>query len=317
MFLIHFFYIFAKRKTRKADKNMKKSTLFIVLLSFGIFTAKAQQPEIPNGSFENWSTATWGDSLTSWTTHLTYFLDFSLAQKSTNYHDGQYALVATSQAVTLGTTFNIPGIATLGKIIPDLANSTATASGGVAFIGKPTTMKGWYQYDQQGSDSAIIYIILTKWNALNSTRDTVGDGRFIHNVSESAYTQFALDLTYKNPSLTPDTLNIILLSSGAVATANSKLLVDNLTLDYPQSVATNDKADFYIYPNPSNGIVNVSFASNDKYSATLFNTLGQKIYTRNINSMSSTLDFTNLPKGIYMLELKSDNFRTVKKITLK
>jgi len=316
MFFIHFFYIFAKRKTRKTNKNMKKSTLFIVLLSFGIFTAKAQQPEIPNGSFENWSTASWGDSLNNWTTHFTYFLEFTLANKSTDFHDGQFALEAKSQLVTLGS-FNIPGIATLGKIIPDIANSTARAEGGVAFNGKPSTLNGWYKYDQQGSDSAIIYIILTKWNAINSTRDTVGDGRFIHNVSESAYTQFALDLTYKNASLTPDTLNIILLSSGAVATADSKLVVDNLTLDYPQSVANNDKADFYIYPNPSNGIVNVSFASNDKYSATLFNTLGQKLYSKSINGMSAALDFTNYPKGIYMLELKSDNFRTVKKITLK
>ena len=112
-------------------------------------------------------------------------------------------------------------------------------------------------------------------------------------------------------------MNIILLSSGNVATANSKLLVDNLSLEYPQSVATNDKADFYIYPNPSNGIVNVSLASNEKYNATLFNTLGQKIYSKSIGNANSTLDFTSLPKGIYMLELKSDNFRTVKKITFK
>jgi len=296
---------------------MKKTTLFILLLSFGIFTAKAQQPEIPNGSFENWVTASWGDSLVSWTTHFNYFLEFSLAQKSTTFHDGQNALVATSQSISLGTTFNIPGIATLGKIIPDIANSTARAEGGVAFNGKPTTLKGWYQYDQQGSDSAIIYMILTKWNAINGSRDTVADGRFIHNLPEAAYTQFSFDLTYKNSSLTPDTMNIILLSSGNVATANSKLLVDNLSLEYPQSVATNDKADFYIYPNPSNGIVNVSLASNEKYNATLFNTLGQKIYSKSIGNANSTLDFTSLPKGIYMLELKSDNFRTVKKITLK
>ncbi len=296
---------------------MKKLTLFIAVLSFGIFAAKAQQPQIPNASFENWTTVSWGDSLSSWTTQFTLLSPIILANKSTTYYEGQYALEATSQSISLGATYNIPGIATLGKIVPDLATMSAKAQGGVAFTGKPSKLKGWYQYDQQGSDSAIIYVILTKWNAVNNTRDTVADGSFIHNSAQTTYAQFSIDITYQSQSLTPDTMNIIILSSGLSATPNSKLLVDDISFDYPQGITTNDKSDCYIYPNPSNGIVNVSFASNEKYTATLFNSLGQKTHMKNINNSSSTLDLTNLPKGIYLLELKSDNSRTVRKITLK
>lgn len=290
---------------------MKKLYFLLALMSISLFSAKAQQPQIPNASFENWS----ADTLISWTTKFTLITPITLATKSTNFQDGQFALEATSQTVPL-VNIDIPGIATLGKITADFVNMTAKAEGGVAFNGKPSKFKGWYQYNPQGTDSAMVYIILTKWNTISGTRDTVTDGTFVCSAAQATYSQFSTDLTYQT-SLTPDTLNIIVLSSANVATPNSKFIIDNLTLEYPQGVANNDKLDCHIYPNPSSGLVNVSFASNESYTVLLHNTLGQQVYSKNINGMNSTLDFSSFPKGIYLLELKSDKLRTVKRITLK
>lgn len=292
-------------------KKMKKITFLIAMLSITFYSVNAQQ--IPNGSFENWT----GDSASSWVTKFSLFgTPLTLANKSTTFQDGQFALEALSQTVPI-MNITIPGIATLGKISVDIANVTAVFSSGVPFTDKPLRMKGWYQYNRQGTDSAIAIVLLTKWNPITSKSDTVGIGGFIHTASQATYAQFTVDITYQNQTAIPDTLNIILLSSGRAATAGSKFTVDNLAFEYDQSILSNNKLDCYIYPNPSNGLINVSLASNEKTTATLYNSLGQKMFSKALYTFSSTLDFSNLPKGIYLLELKSDELRTVKKITLK
>ncbi len=287
------------------------------MLSFSFFSVKGQAP-VPNGGFENWATASWGDSLVGWTTSFKLLSDIVFSTKSTTTNEGAAALELTSleQTVVI-TTIQIPGIATLGKIQPDFVAMSAKVIGGVPFTNQPSKLKGWYQYTPQGTDSAIIYTILTKWNAVSGTRDTIADGVFINTAAQSSYTQFNIDYTYRTQSITPDTMNIIILSSGLSTTPNSKILVDNLSFEYPQSIASNDKLECLIYPNPSNGIVNVSLANNQKTTATLHNSIGQIVFTKTLSNFSNTLDLTSLPKGIYLLDLRNNDQRIVKKITLK
>ncbi len=296
---------------------MKKITFVLLVLSFGVFSSKAQAP-VPNGGFENWATATWGDSLVGWTTSFKLLSDIVFSTKSTTTNEGAAALELTSleQTVVI-TTIQIPGIATLGKIQPDFVAMSAKVIGGVPFTNQPSKLKGWYQYTPLGGDSAIIYTILTKWNAVSGTRDTIADGVFINTATQSSYTQFNIDYTYRTQSITPDTMNIIILSSGLSTTPNSKILVDNLSFEYPQNIATNEKLDCLIYPNPSNGIVNVSLANNQKTTATLHNSIGQIVFTKTLSNFSNTLDLTSLPKGIYLLDLRNNDQRIVRKITLK
>jgi hypothetical protein len=288
---------------------MKKITLFIAILSFASFFASAQQ--VPNGSFENWT----NDSVNNWVTKFTVITPLNFVNKSTNFQDGQSAMEIYSQNVFSN---NIPGVATLGKISLNMGTTiSATFSGGIPYTDRPLRLKGWYQYSPEGNDSAFTYVILKKWNPLTSKSDTIGIGEFIETAAVGTYTQFIAEINYLNLIDSPDTMNIILASSGLSATADSKFLVDNLVFETNQSVSNNSKLDSYIYPNPSNGIINISLTSNEKTVVSLFNALGQKIYSKTLNNIYSTLDFSNYPKGIYLLELRTDNQRSVKKITLK
>ena len=61
----------------------------------------------------------------------------------------------------------------------------------------------------------------------------------------------------------------------------------------------------------------MSLAQNTKTTATLFNCLGQVVYTKSLYGLNSVLDVSSMPKGVYLLELKNDNQREIKKITLK
>jgi hypothetical protein len=56
-----------------------------------------------------------------------------------------------------------------------------------------------------------------------------------------------------------------------------------------------------IYPNPSNGILNLSTKSLINEVA-IFNSLGQVVYTATLNRASASIDISELPKGIYTVK---------------
>jgi len=297
---------------------MKKITFLILLISASISTILAQTPQVPNGSFENWTTTNWGDSAASWTNQFSLLTPIILSKKSTSFHDGQFALEALSQAYTVfASTYNIPGIATLGKIVPDIAHFSAKTEGGIPFNGKPAALNGWYQYEQQGADSAIIYALLTRWNSISGTRDTVGSGAFMKNTAQLTYASFSATINYTNQSLTPDSLNIIILSSGLSATPGSKLTVDELVFQYTQGIEDANNSEPSIYPNPARGIINISLQRIEKTEISLYNVLGEKLLSTNTNNQNSSIDVSYLPRGIYFLELKSSHSKTTKRISLK
>lgn len=297
--------------------TMKKITIVFLVFAFSFLTSRGQA-QMPNGSFENWATATWGDSIVNWTSSFKLLSDVVFVNKSTSAKEGVSAAEITSQEMNVVfTTYNIPGILTLGKIQPDLASFSAKIVGGVPFTSNPSTFKGWYQYTPLGTDSAIAFVLFTKWNSVTNKSDTIGKGSFVTTAAQSEYAQFAAEITYPTVGIVPDTMNIILLSSGIAATPGSKFLVDKLSFEYPEGVREDSKLDCYVYPNPSNGVVNVSLANNVKTTATLYDFVGREVYSKSISNLTTSMDFSSLPKGIYLLELKNNTQRAIKKITLK
>lgn len=77
-----------------------------------------------------------------------------------------------------------------------------------------------------------------------------------------------------------------------------------------------------IYPNPSNGIVEITADLNTKNSINLIltNSLGQEVYKEafsNITSLNQSYNWSYLPKGIYIISLETNNQRTIEKIVLQ
>lgn len=71
-------------------------------------------------------------------------------------------------------------------------------------------------------------------------------------------------------------------------------------------------SQFNIFPNPSNGILGITFNADEKsdYKLEVFNTLGQKIYAETLNGFSGAyskqLDVQTYGKGLYLITI-SDN----------
>ncbi len=72
-----------------------------------------------------------------------------------------------------------------------------------------------------------------------------------------------------------------------------------------------------IFPNPSTGIFNITFSEKQKTQITISDISGRTIYSQKSNSQKTEINLSANAKGIYFMEIKNENFQTVKKIILK
>lgn len=82
---------------------------------------------------------------------------------------------------------------------------------------------------------------------------------------------------------------------------------------------TENKIDYNVYPNPSLGIFNLQLNGEPKdYSISLYNLLGKNVYTEDFGNETSvkTLDFSNLEKGIYILNVNNGETNSSEKLII-
>lgn len=293
---------------------MKKITLLLFSIVFALSANLSfGQTQPPNGNFETWTNEKKAEH---WNSSVSFGVDVNFMSKNTTSYEGTYAAKIYSQNV-LGLVV-IPGICTYGEIVVDAQNKSASIEGGKAFTEKPIKLSGWYQYSPLGGDTMSVLCFLTKFNSVAGTRDTVAVAAFTNTEAVSAYTQFVEEFQYLSPELTPDTMNILILSSGLAATADTYALIDDLKFEYaPVSVKNNDKIDYYLYPNPSNGVFNISLAIKEQTSFTVYSQMGQKVLETSTSELYNVIDLSNLSKGIYLLEINNGKTKQVEKLMVQ
>lgn len=65
-------------------------------------------------------------------------------------------------------------------------------------------------------------------------------------------------------------------------------------------------SEFLVYPNPTNGTVNLNASNTDSYrdaSVSLYNTLGELLLTTVTKGTKCTIDLTNYPNGMYFIKI--------------
>jgi predicted esterase len=63
-----------------------------------------------------------------------------------------------------------------------------------------------------------------------------------------------------------------------------------------------------VFPNPAKQVLNVQTLSYGKYQVKIMNLQGQTVYEQNVQGNLFSLDVSELPKGLYFLNLQSDEF---------
>ena len=82
-------------------------------------------------------------------------------------------------------------------------------------------------------------------------------------------------------------------------------------------------ANFAIYPNPSRDIFNVTFTSEDvqDLGVRVLNIVGEVVYTENLEQFvgeyTKAIDLATYTKGIYFLEITTNNGVVNKKLILQ
>ena len=121
----------------------------------------------------------------------------------------------------------------------------------------------------------------------------------------------SLDLALSNFAAASDPANldrsaiaqIVIGAARADLNESLKFYFDNLYF-YKEGVAginNNDILGFSMYPNPASNRLNIS-ANETIQNADIFNVLGKKVMSIEINKTSESIDVSNLTSGIYLVK---------------
>ena len=71
-----------------------------------------------------------------------------------------------------------------------------------------------------------------------------------------------------------------------------------------------------VYPNPSEGIVNITNTNNEENSIVVFDVLGQVIMTK-VSNTTTTIDLSNQGTGVYLVEVSNNNGTIIERVIIK
>jgi hypothetical protein len=210
--------------------QMKNIFVFFLIVSFFCLGALSySQEQVPNGGLEIWT----NNKPQNWNTSndLTNlpFVGYLSVNRSNDAYEGEYAA-----RIITGTLIGnvVPGFLTIGVLNVNIQNPEQSGiTGGHPFNSRPLLLKGRYKYSTSGEDTGLGALLLSKFNAVTGKRDTIAAGGWFFS-PQSEYVEFSMPILYlKNE--TPDTLNVLFVSSNFENTTNgSQLFVDDLEFVY-------------------------------------------------------------------------------------
>ena len=65
-----------------------------------------------------------------------------------------------------------------------------------------------------------------------------------------------------------------------------------------------------VYPNPVNDILNVFINTDVEVNLNIYNSLGQKVYSINSWNNHLEIDWSEFPKGVYLIQSTSDQIKS-------
>ncbi len=296
---------------------MKKLSgiLFLFFLSATLFS------QIPNNSFENWTTVgsysmpdQW-DNLNPSTTGAGIYT----CTKGTPGNPGTAYLKLTSKTVSgMGV---VPGIAVCG-VLDQVARTPVS---GFAFSQRPQNFTGKWQYMIYGIKPGYIDVTLSRWDVASGARIIVASLHKVLPGMVMSWASFSLPLVYQDGQY-PDTCMIFLSASGSSATNNDYLWLDNLKLEGTVTSVepvVETTQGLMLFPNPARDSFTASFVSDgaEKLTLRLFDMKGRIVFDKQIVSVRGVNNITNDVKGIhpglYTIKISSSSTERSGRIVIK
>ena len=281
----------------------------------------AAQTPVPAGDFEAWSPGTanqYEEPTGNWWTTLNALKLLGgpvTVSKTTDAHGGTYAAKLTSAQ---WNTILLPGLLVSGDFD---ANSSTFLITGQPFTDRPSTFRGWYKYFPANGDSAGIAALLTRWDAANGRRDTLGIAAIVLYDTVASYTEYALPFLYASLTVPPDSLTLALVASQGgnnfIGQPGSTLYADDLSFDYALASPDPVAAIGRISPNPiTDGRLQVSLMGGQARMRVV-DLLGRVRYTADLRGRTHTVALTDLEPGIYLVELTHGTRRSAERLLIR
>ncbi len=199
------------------------TVLLFCAISFSLFAQS-----IPNGSFENWSQQTYyedPDQFTS-TNPLSYVAtETANVTKTTDAHSGNFAAKMETIGSAGGPVFGAVFIGQLGE---------STINGGVPFVERPDSVKGFAKYNIESLDTAYVAVMFKLFGA------PIGICMIQFIGSQNEWEEFSAPVSWLVPIISPDSMATGIVSSSLFAQPiiGSTITVDDVhfvgaTTPYP------------------------------------------------------------------------------------
>jgi hypothetical protein len=294
---------------------MRKTVLIAALIClFAMPFAYGQA--IPDQGFETWTTH--GTTFTyqvptGWATIDSFTSQAAVvglvSQDSFYHHGGNYSIKLQSKTVI---TAVVPGAACSGIIhLVSPSPLTYTILGGFPVSAKPNFLAGWFRDSLPGVDTSYIVAFFTKWDTNLGKRDTVAYGGLAIDSNHLSWTPFQLAILSDslNP-VTPDTGVVVFYSGkGSGGVVGSTLWVDDLGFTTGIGELDPLNGNYDLYPNPASQ--NLYIVNNNLFKKisiiNVYDEMGRKVNTSNLNEDVSVLNVKSLSAGIYFYQIVSLN----------
>ena len=303
-----------------------KKILLLTMACMLTAAAGISQSNLPNGDMEGWHDAVGANGSYDqidgplWSTLNELFgLPAPIGpgpltvEKTDDVHSGSWAAKLKSENFTMiPNDIFIPGM--MGFTQLDMLNNGIKL--GKPCPGcKPTKFYGWYKFDQVNGDSCAAILLVSKWNSTLNKKDTIGYCRTDFKSPQTAYTYFEMPVTYGTTGLEPDSMLILLVSSGGFSAINfqggvgqvgNTMYVDDISIDYPLGVTQVLMPEIGVktYPNPASDRMTVELTKAVPGGMLDIYTMeGRLVSSQKAGNMVSTIDVSGLAAGQYHYKL--------------
>jgi len=72
-----------------------------------------------------------------------------------------------------------------------------------------------------------------------------------------------------------------------------------------------------VYPNPASSTINVSFTTAEARNITLFSVVGEKVESKSTTGLNTSFDVSELPSGVYMIQVLSNNSTITQRVIVR
>lgn len=79
----------------------------------------------------------------------------------------------------------------------------------------------------------------------------------------------------------------------------------------------NNDSKFNVFPNPATSEMNVSFGTALDRTVTLFSLIGEKIESKTTSGLNTNFDVSDLPQGVYIIEVSTSNSTYTERVIVK